>query len=431
MSVDMEPLLIHNGLLIDTQPEPVVHRDTDLLITDGVITAVGAGLDVPGARRLDATGLIVLPGFVDAHRHTWQTALRGLAADVDFAGYMSLINGRVAGRFRAADVHTGTLAGAVEALASGITTLQDYSHIQLTPEHADAGVSALREAGIRAVFAYGPAVFGPPLDPDLLRRVHGTHFPDAGGLVTMGLAPLGPAFRTMAEVHAHWALAGDLGLRIFTHISGAPSTPSAVEKLSGAGLLHDGVTLVHGNMLADADLDRIAGTGAAVAICPAVEARMGHGAPMAGRLAERGITTGLGVDVVTSVAGDMFSLMRATLLTSQFGTGRRVTPAEVLRMATLDGAAAVGLGDRVGSLTAGKRADLVLLRATDPNLVGGLHDPIGTVVSAAHPGNIDRVLVDGRPAGTELSPSLIDAVAASARHLVSVDTVPGADTWRP
>jgi 5-methylthioadenosine/S-adenosylhomocysteine deaminase len=414
----MEAVLIHNGLLIDTHPEPVVHRDTDLLITDGVIAAVGPRLDVPGARRVDASGLIVLPGFVDAHRHTWQTALRGLAADVDFAGYMSLINGRVAGRFRAADVHTGTLAGAVEALASGITTLQDYSHIQLTPEHADAAVAALREAGIRAVFAYGPAVFGPPLDPDVVRRVHGLHFPDAGGLVTMALAPLGAAFTPMDVVRTHWALAADLGLRVFTHISGAPTTPSPIAKLSADGLLHDGVTLVHANMALDDDLDRIAASGAAVAICPAVEARMGHGAPMAGRLAERGITTGLGVDVVTSVAGDMFSLMRATLLTSQFGAGRRVTPAEVLRMATMDGATAVGLGGRVGSLTVGKRADLVLLRATDANLVGGLHDPIGTVVSAAHPGNIGQVLVNGRAVGTELAPVLIDAVAASARHLV-------------
>jgi 5-methylthioadenosine/S-adenosylhomocysteine deaminase len=412
----MEPLLIHNGLLIDTDPGTVVHPDADVLVVDGVIAAVGRGLDAPGAQRVDASGMIVLPGFVDAHRHTWQTALRGLAADVDFAGYMSLINGGVAGRFRDTDVHTGTLAGAVEALASGITTLQDYSHIQLTPEHADAAVDALRQSGIRAVFAYGPAVFGPPLDPDVVRRVHGQHFGTTGDLVTMGLAPLGPAFRTMDEVHAHWALAADLGLRIFTHISGAPTTPSAVEKLGD--LLHDGVTLVHANMLPDADLDRVAAAGAAVAICPGVEARMGHGAPMAGRLAERGITTGLGVDVVTAVAGDMFSLMRATLLTSQFGAGRRVTPAEVLRKATVDGAAAVGLGDRVGSLTVGKRADLVLLRATDSNLVGGLHDPVGTVVSAAHPGNIEAVLVDGRIVRTELSAGLIEAVDRSARHLV-------------
>jgi cytosine/adenosine deaminase-related metal-dependent hydrolase len=249
----------------------------------------------------------------------------------------------------------------------------------------------------------------------VVRDVRRRHFGADGGLVTMALAPLGPAFRTMDEVRGHWALAADLGLRIFTHISGAPATPSAVERLGD--LLHDRVTLVHGNMLLDDDLDRIAASGAAVAICPGVEARMGHGAPMAGRLAERGITTGLGVDVVTAVAGDMFSLIRATLLSSQFGAGRRVTPAEVLAMATLGGATAVGLADRVGSLAVGKRADLVLLRATDPNLVGGLHDPVQTVVSAAHPGNIERVLVDGQVVRRQMPASLIEAVAASGARL--------------
>jgi 5-methylthioadenosine/S-adenosylhomocysteine deaminase len=408
-------VLIHGGLLIDTDPEPSA-RPGDLLITDGKIAATGPGLHAPDAERVDATGLIVLPGFVDAHRHTWQTALRGLAADIDLPAYMKLINGGIAARYRATDVHTGTLAGAVEALASGITTLQDYSHIQLTPEHTDAALSALRESGVRAVFAYGPPVFGPVLDPAEVRRAHRDHA--TGGRVTVALAPLGPSYSTMDAVRPHWILAADLGLRIFTHISGVPASPQPIRALLNEGLLHDGITFGHGNSLLDADLDLIAESGAAVAISPAVEARMGHGAPVAGRLAERGITTGLGADVVTGAAGDIFSLMRATLLTSQFGPGRRVTPAEVLRMATLGGAAAVGMAGEIGSLGVGKRADLVLLRATDPNLVGGRHDPVATVVTSAHPGNIARVFVDGVPVRTAIAPDLAEAVAASGRHLL-------------
>jgi 5-methylthioadenosine/S-adenosylhomocysteine deaminase len=414
----MERLLIRGGTLIDTHPRPVVHRDHDLLVEDGVIAGVGAGLDATGAEVLDATGLIVLPGFVDAHRHTWQTALRAIAADVDLGTYMSWINGQVAPRYRHDDVFVGTLAGAAEALASGVTTLQDFSHIQHSPRHADAAVSALRESGIRAVFGYGQPVFGPPLDPDDVRRVHGAHFADGGDLVTLALAPPGPSYSPMDAVRSHWALADDLGLRIFTHISGVPANPEPIERLRDDGLLRGGITFAHGNSLLDSDLDLIAGAGAAVAICPGVEARMGHGAPVVGRLAARGITTGLGVDVVTSVAGDMFSLIRATLLTSQFGDGPRVTPADVLAMATLGGAAAVGLADRIGSLTAGKQADLVLLRATDPNLAGGRHDPIATVVAAAHPGNIESVLVAGRPARTALTADLLDALASSGTHVL-------------
>jgi 5-methylthioadenosine/S-adenosylhomocysteine deaminase len=415
----MAMLLIRGGLLIDTDPEPVVRPGHDLLVEGDLIAAVGPDLEAPGAQMVDATRMIVLPGFVDAHRHTWQTALRGLATDIDLRAYMTRINGRIAARYRDTDVFTGTLAGAIEALAAGITTLQDFSHIQLSAGHSDAAVAALRESGVRAVFAYGQPVFGPALEPERVRRVHRDHFARHGDRVTMALAALGPSYSPMDAVRRDWALAGELGLRIFTHISGEPQNPEPIESLRADGLLGPGMTFAHGNSLPDSDLDRIAEAGAAVAICPGVEARMGHGAPVAGRLALRGITTGLGVDVVSAVAGDMFSLMRATLLTSQFGAGRRVTPAEVLRMATQDGANALGLGDRIGSLTPGKQADLVLLRANAPNLLGGLHDPIGTVVAAAHPGNIERVLVAGDHVATTVSDVLADAVAASARHLTA------------
>jgi 5-methylthioadenosine/S-adenosylhomocysteine deaminase len=415
----MAMLLIRGGLLIDTDPEPVVRHDHDLLVDGDLIAAVGPDLQAPGAQVVDATRMMVLPGFVDAHRHTWQTALRGLATDIDLRAYMTRINGQIAPRYRDTDVFTGTLAGAIEALAAGITTLQDFSHIQLSAGHSDAAVAALRESGVRAVFAYGQPVFGPALEPERVRRVHRDHFAGRGDRVTMALAALGPSYSPMDAVRRDWALAGELGLRIFTHISGEPQNPEPIESLRADGLLGPGMTFAHGNSLPDSDLDRIAEAGAAVAICPGVEARMGHGAPVAGRLALRGITTGLGVDVVSAVAGDMFSLMRATLLTSQFGAGRRVTPAEVLRMATQDGANALGLGDRTGSLTPGKQADLVLLRANDPNLLGGLHDPIGTVVAAAHPGNIERVLVAGDHVATTVSDVLADAVAASARHLTA------------
>ena len=141
---------------------------------------------------------------------------------------------------------------------------------------------------------------------------------------------------------------------------------------------------------------------------------MGHGAPMVDRLRRRGTTTGLGVDVVTTVAGDMFSLMRATLLTSHVGEGPALSAADVLQLATVRGAAALGMADEIGSLRVGKRADLVLLRTTDVNLLGGLHDPVGTVVAAAHPGNIEAVFVAGRQVTTGVPAGLPAAVSASA-----------------
>ncbi|GAA0590946.1 amidohydrolase family protein [Kutzneria viridogrisea] len=415
----MRHLLIRNGLLIDTDPIRVL-AGHDLLVTDGRIAAVGPGLTAEGAEVLDATDRIVLPGFVDAHRHTWQTALRGVATDLDLGGYLDLVAKRFAPHHRPAEVHTSTLAGALEALASGITTLQDFAHIQFSPEHADAAVSALRASGIRAVFAHGKPVFGPDLGAEEVRRVHREHFASGEDLVTMALAPTGPSYAPMDLARRDWQLARELGLRMFVHTGSGPVAERPVHALRDAGLLGADITFVHANSLPDEELDLIARAGAAVAITPAVEARMGHGAPMIGRLLRHGISTGLGVDVVTSVAGDMFSLMRAALLTGQFGAGVRPTPADVLRLATVDGAAAVGLADRVGSLALGKQADLVLLRANDVNLLGGLHDPVGTVVTAAHPGNIDTVLVGGRPVRTSVPDELVLAVRESAARLAAV-----------
>ncbi|MGQ0838575.1 amidohydrolase family protein [Actinokineospora sp.] len=427
----MQRLVIRNGLLIDTEPEPVVRPGHDILVVDGRIAAVGPDLPAAGATVLDATDRIVLPGFVDTHRHTWQTALRGIAADADLGEYLDLVLGRIAPRYRPSDVYTGTLVGALEALASGITTLQDFSHVQYSAGHADAAVSALRASGIRAVFAYGAPVFGPGPDQYEIRRVFREHFAGSAGLVTMALAPSGPSYSPMAAVRRDWAVATALGLRMYVHIGSGPVATRPIGELRGSGLLDANITFVHGNSLPDGELALIAEAGAAVSIAPAVEATMGHGAPMVGRLRGHGITTGLGVDVVTTVAGDMFSLMRATLLTGRFGDGPRPTAADVLRLATVDGAAALGLADQVGSLRVGKQADLVLLRTTDLNLLGGLADPVGAVVTAAHPGNIDTVLVAGRPVGIAGPADLAEAIASSAAH-VTDGTVPVCGThFRP
>ncbi|SDM29679.1 amidohydrolase family protein [Allokutzneria albata] len=400
-------MLIRNATLIDTAPAPRVLRGYDLLIEDGRIAAVGQGLPTPGGSVVDGTGRIVLPGFVDTHRHTWLTALRGSTADMGLMAYLDLVLGRIAPRYNPADVFHSTLAGAIEALSSGVTTVQDFAHIASTKAHADAGVRALRESGIRAVFAYGQPVFGEGSGPEGVRAIHEEHF-GGDGLVTMALAASGPSYSPMDAVRAEWALAAELGLRIYTHVGSGPVAERPIDALRTAGLLRTDITFVHGNSLPDSELALIAEAGAAVSICPAVEARMGHGGPMADRLAAHGVRTGLGVDVVSTVAGDMFSLMRATLQSSGLSTS------DVLGLATVDGASALGMADQVGSLTVGKQADLVLLRANDPNLTGGHHDLVGTVVTAAHPGNIESVFVAGKPVRTTVPADLAEALHASA-----------------
>ncbi|MGA4877489.1 amidohydrolase family protein [Streptomyces lydicamycinicus] len=402
-------LLLRGGLVIDTAPHPVVHPHTDVLVEEGRIAAVGRGLPFDeadtGLEVIDARELIVLPGFVDTHRHVWQAVLRSAAVDESLDSYLGRILGDLSGRFTPADVYTGNLLGALECLDTGVTTVQDFSHVQYTPEHSAAAVEALEEAGIRAVFGYGYPVFDDTARrADWVRQVRTRYFPAGEALLTMALAPVGPSFAPPETVREDWLLARELGLPIAVHVTAGPVAMRPIAALQEQGLLTAGTLYVHGNSLPDSELRLIAESGGAVAITPAIEASMRFGAPMAGRLRRAGIPTGLGADAVTSAPGDMFSQMRAALMSSHFdgdGDGEADAPtvkaADVLRMATAEGAEALGLADEVGSLGIGKRADLVLLRADALNLAPVAHDPIGAVVTAAHPGNIDTVLVDGRP----------------------------------
>jgi cytosine/adenosine deaminase-related metal-dependent hydrolase len=255
-----------------------------------------------------------------------------------------------------------------------------------------------------------------------VRRMRHEHLRDDAALVTMALAPPGPSYAPIETVTADWHLARDLGLRIAVHVGSGPVAHLPIAALGGHGLLGADTLYVHGNSLPDDELTLIADSGGTASIAPAVEAQMGHGAPMIGRLRQAGITTGLGVDVVTTVAGDMFSLMRAALLTSQLCPGPRLTAGDVLRMATVDGAAALGLAHRVGSLNPGRQADIVLLNLDAINMLTAERDPIGAAVTAAHPGNVDTVLVAGRVVkhGGRLVHANLDHVTEALRASAAV-----------
>ncbi|MHA6618105.1 amidohydrolase family protein [Pseudonocardia sp. DLS-67] len=412
----MAELLVRGGCVIDMRPHPVVLRDTDVHVVDGRIAAVGPGLVVPGADVVDARQRIVLPGFVDTHRHGWQSVLRASALDVDLGGYLERVAGRLARALGPDDVATASLLTGLECLDAGVTTVQDHAHIAFTPEHAAAVVEGLQAAGVRAVFGYGRPVLSEPQPwrPGDVRRVRQEVLPGDDGLVTMMLAALGPTHGGVEEAVADWNLARELGLRVAVHIGASPEVPRPVALLRELGIVAPGTLYVHGNSLPDDELGLIAGTGGALSITPAVEARMGHGAPVLGRARARGVPTGLGVDVVTTVPGDMFSVMRAALLSVDASGGERVPMADVVAAATLGGATALGMADRIGSLRPGAQADIVLLRTDAVGAAGG-HDPVGLAVNA-HPGLVDTVLVAGRVVkrdGRLLHPAVAEVVAAA------------------
>ncbi|MEV8632209.1 amidohydrolase family protein [Streptosporangium sp. NPDC051023] len=394
-------MLIANGTVIDTDPEPRVLPGADVLVEDGVIVAVGAGLGAEDAEVVDATGLIVLPGFVDTHRHVWQSVLRSAAADATLGSYLDLVLGRFAPAFLAEDVYAANLWGALEALDAGITTVYDWSHIQLTPAHTDAAIDGLGESGIRAVFGYAhPGTDDASRREDEVRRVASRGLP---GLLTPALAAWGPVYGSVEAAQADWRLARDLGLRISVHATGT----GTVERLHRGGLLGADVMFVHGNGFTDEAMKLVADSGGVASVAPAVESQMGHGHPETGRFRGFGVTTGFGVDTVTDTPGDMFAVMRAAFAAER-SRGGSLTTAEVLRMATVEGAAVLGMDDRIGSLRPGRQADVIMLRAGDLGLAP-VHDPIGAVVTAAGSANVDTVIVAGR-------------VVKRAGRLVDVDT---------
>ncbi|MPZ85443.1 MAG: amidohydrolase family protein [Actinophytocola sp.] len=379
-------LLLRGGIAVDT--DPVRATTADILIDDGRIAAVGTDLAVGAdVEVIDAGGMLVLPGFVDTHRHTWQAGIRAIGPDISFAGYLDRVLGRFAPRYRPADVYAGTLAGALECLDAGITTLVDWSHIQHTPDHTAAAVEALRHSGIRAVFGYcstSPSA--------TVVEEHMGH-----DLVTMAIAPYGPEIVDEAVALDEWRLAKELDLPVTVHMGGhgAASAERGMDFLVRNGLLNPRTSYVHGNHYTDDALRRIAGSGGALSVSPLVEVELGLGVPVTGRALAAGAPTGLGADTVVSGPGDMFSLMRAAYALERARPNPELTTRDVLHAATAGGARTAGLGGVVGTLGVGRQADVVLLR-TDLLGVAPAHDPAGAVVLSADTRAVDTVIVAGR-----------------------------------
>lgn len=416
----MTSLLLKNGLLVDPAEDPIRPKRADVLIDGSRIANVGEGLDAgPDATVIDATHRIVLPGFVDTHRHTWQAAIRTIDPDDTLGGYLARILNTIAPNYRPQDIHAATLAGAVEALDGGITTLVDWSHQQLSPEHTDAAIDGLRTSGIRAIFGYGSPTLASPKAataklPEDIRRVHAELANDP--LLTLAVAAMGPGFSSPEAARAEWQVAKDLDVQISVHAHG----DDLIEFLRDEDLLDQRVLYAHANEFSDKALQAVKDSGGGLSIAPIVEAQMGHGHPITGRALAAGVNTGLAVDAMTSTSTDMFSVMRTAYSLERTRTS--ITSAQVLRMATTGGAEAAGLADKVGSLKPGSQADLILLR-TDTLAMAPLHDPVAAIVMNADRNAVDTVLVAGRivkQAGAITHHNvreLIDRVTESGTHL--------------
>lgn len=436
--------VIRDAIVITVDDKLGNYWRADVLIEGSRIAAVAPDLEVGEARQIDAAGKLLIPGFVDAHRHVWQAAIRGVAADFSYLQYDFTVHGLMTPVYRPEDVYIGNRLGIAEALNAGVTTTMDWCHVARSPDHSDEAIRALKESGARAVFAHAPpfgegimewAVESTLLHPDDIRRVRDVHFAADEGLVTMAAALRGAEYSTIEVTRHDVMLARELDLFATYHVGCGTFGPTykAITKMHGEGLIDPGSNWVHCNTIADAEFEMLAEAGATVTVCPGEDTSSGEGPLPIGRARAAGIQPSFGVDVVTATGGDMFTQMKVALAYERARTNDAAvnegrdpeklewTTADVLRSATLEGARACGLEETAGSITPGKAADLVLL---DPGLnLSPISNPVGSIVVAGDLSNVDAVFVDGqivkesgRLVGTDIS-ALLREAEESQRYL--------------
>ncbi|MDQ6882191.1 MAG: amidohydrolase family protein [Pseudomonadota bacterium] len=417
----------------------------DILVTGDRITEIAPQLHVDDAQVVDAAGSIVIPGLVNAHMHTWQTALRGVAANWTLLQYFRNMHAGLATVFQPQDLHIATLMGSLNQLNCGATTLADWCHNNPTPEHNDAAIQGLLGSGIRAAFFHGTPkpdpkpgqkpfweVPHPRAEIERLRKKH-----QGNPLLSIQAAILGPHYCTLEVAMADFRMARELQLIASLHQGGGVArTPDGWEKLEAAGLLGDSINIVHGHALSDEQLQRFCELGMSFSAAAESEMSQGHGHPLTGRLRKLGRAPSLGVDLESVMSGDMISQARIALGIQRsldnvayreahgaIPSTSTITTREALSWITIEGARMLKQEDRIGSLAPGKQADLVVIRASDLNMQP-VHDPVSSVVMQASLANIDSVMVagcwkkrDGRLVGVDLAPGL-DALRASGEKIV-------------
>jgi 5-methylthioadenosine/S-adenosylhomocysteine deaminase len=400
-------LLLRGATVITMSPNRPDAELVDILVEGDRLASVGEFPDPPDAETIDLSGRIVIPGLVNAHLHTWQSALRLAGADWTLPQYLHRVHGDIASRYTPDDIYIGNSAGALNQINCGTTTLGDWCHNNLSREHTDAAVEALQDCGIRAVFLHGTPRGDPsaaqPLD-DIDRLLDGPVL--ARDLLTVGMAIRGPQYSTPDVAVADLRAADERSVIASMHQSGGRPA-AAWEAVRDANLLGPRTNIVHGAGLTDEWLTMLADLGATFTTTPENELGQGHCAPITGRLLSLGRAPSLGTDTEIAVSGEVLNAARVALAhqrgldherhreqTGTMSMTTSISSKQALSWATAEGARALGLDDRVGRLEHGMQADLVVIDARALNLWPA-SDPIA---AALHAGlaNVEAVMIAGR-----------------------------------
>jgi 5-methylthioadenosine/S-adenosylhomocysteine deaminase len=403
-------IVFRNGTVLTMDPKKTVHQKADVYVVGDKIVKVGPNLEVAeGTQEIDAEGGIVMPGMVDTHRHMWQTAMRAYGADWTLTQYFVWYYLTHGAKFRPQDMYAGNQLSALEAVEAGVTTSVDWSHGLRTHEHAEAALQALKDSPGRYVFAYGNIHAGPwewSASADFQNMMKNRDTSDDMLGYQMAFDVTGdPAFPEKGA----FEVARELGLNVTTHtgVWGA-TTDASLELMHEHGFMTPGTIYVHATTLNDDSYHKIAASGGSVSVATESEQSCGQGYPPTWKLRKFGIPVSMSIDTSVWMSADMFTAMRSTLgadrsrehmaahAQNETITHSQLRAEHVVEMATMGGARALGLEDKIGSLEAGKKADVVLIKNDNSPVMYPIVNPYGHIVMQVNRGDVHTVLVDGQ-----------------------------------
>jgi cytosine/adenosine deaminase-related metal-dependent hydrolase len=391
-------ILLKGGVVLTLDRQVGDFAQADVLIEDGKIREVKPDIAAADAVTVDAANRIVIPGFVDTHNHAYQGLLRNVLTNGLVAtDYNRDIQSVLTPVYQATDAYAGVLVTALGMIESGVTTIVDISQVNHTPEHSDAAIRALQEAGIRAVYAYHRGSGPRTRYPQDIKRLKQTYFSSNDQLLTLALTT---AFNTQM-----FALAREVDVQSVLHIVGNDLSNQLLD-LGRAGLLRPGDEYIHCLGLNDAAWRLIKDSGGHVSICAVIDMTMGHGMPATQEALDHGLRPSLSSDHGVTISQDFFTVMRTTfslqrlMLLQRAKKGEQNLPPlltcrEVLEFATIEGARCAQIDGKVGTLTPGKEADIVMLR-TDRLDIWPMHNAPGIVVNMMNPSHVDAVFIAGK-----------------------------------
>ncbi len=405
----MVNLLISHGILLTIDAADAILEDAAVAIENGRIVAIGETQKIaphyPGAQEIDAAGMVVMPGLVNTHTHLGATILRGISDDVDGIQWMPL-NWSVMNHITKDDLYLAAMLGIAEMIASGTTCFNDsYQDIEQTAR-------AVSETGIRAELAAGLTERNGKKDAQRLMEQAKSFIADWHGKAEGRIrARLGPhALYTCSTEYVLQArrVADDMQVGMHMHLAESPLEMKTVKKKAGEtsvqhlhalGVLKPDFLIAHALTINEEDIRIVAGVGSGIAHCPQTLGKLGaYPFPAVESWIRAGIHVGIGTDGAASNNNlDLFEELRFASMTRKLlAHDGRVLPArQVIRMATILGAKALGLGNEIGSLEVGKKADIILIDARKPHLTP-FHNIPGLLVYSALGPDVDTVIVDGK-----------------------------------